>query len=173
VARVAAGIRLSGQGRVNFPDLTVSENMALAGYGLPRRVLRERLAELRALDPITDTRWNDRISDLSGGQQQAVEISMALVTQPRVLLLDEPSLGLSPALRAEVFARARSIADGGVCVVIIEQNVEDAAKVSDRFVVLNQGQIALDGAPSEIFADETLRDIYVGKRAGRNAVGAQ
>jgi branched-chain amino acid transport system ATP-binding protein len=162
VARVEAGIRLCGQGRANFPELTVGENMRLAGYSLPRRELRARLERIRAEDPITDQRWGDRIAQLSGGQQQAVEMSMSLVTAPTVLLLDEPSLGLSPAMRAQVFARTRAIADSGVCVLVVEQNVEDAAAISDRFVVLDQGRVALDGPPAAVLENEALRHVYVG-----------
>jgi branched-chain amino acid transport system ATP-binding protein len=160
--RVRRGISLCGQGRVSFPALTVGENMRLAGYIIRRSRLRERLREVRAQDATTDERWNERISNLSGGQQQAVEISMALMTEPRVLLLDEPSLGLSPPARATVFARIRRIADDGVAVLIVEQNVKSAAEVSDEIVVLDQGRVALSGHPDSVLADEALRHVYVG-----------
>jgi branched-chain amino acid transport system ATP-binding protein len=161
--RVRDGISMCAQGRANFPQLTVAENMTLAGYWLPRPERRARLAVLRRGDEVTDRRWHDRVGRLSGGQQQSVEISMALVSQPRVLLLDEPSLGLAPGARAKVFERVREIARSGVCVVIIEQNVRDAAQISDRFVVLDQGVVALDGPPEAILGDEELRTIYVGR----------
>ncbi|MEU9891442.1 ABC transporter ATP-binding protein [Sphaerisporangium sp. NPDC051011] len=161
VTRVRHGVGYCGQGRVNFARLTVEENLALAGFSLPRDVLRERLRQARA-DPLVDARWRSRVGDLSGGQQQSVEIAMALMTRPSVLLLDEPSLGLSPAARREVFARARSVADEGTCVVVVEQNVRAATEVTDRLVVLDRGVVALAGPPRQILSDERLRTVYVG-----------
>lgn len=160
--RVRHGISLCGQGRVNFPDLTVAENLRLAAYTVPRATVRRRLAEVRAQDRTTGERWRDRMSNLSGGQQQAVEISMALMTAPDVLLLDEPSLGLSPSARTTVFERIRAIADGGVCVLVVEQNIKSAAAVSDEIVVLDQGRVALTGPPTPVLADEALRHVYIG-----------
>ena len=160
--RVRRGISLCAQGRVSFSALTVEENMRLAAFTVPRADLRQRLHTIRSQDPTTNERWHHRISNLSGGQQQAVEISMALMTSPRVLLLDEPSLGLAPAARRTVFARIRAIADAGVCVLIVEQNVKAAAEVSDEIVVLDQGQVALSGPPSSILSAEALRHVYVG-----------
>ncbi|WP_353807610.1 branched-chain amino acid ABC transporter ATP-binding protein [Agromyces sp. SYSU T00194] len=160
--RVREGVVLCGQGRTNFAELSVEENLMLAGYTLPRRALHARMAAVRAADPVVDSRWHARVSSLSGGQQQSVEISMALMTEPEVLLLDEPSLGLSPGARTALFERVRDIADGGVTVLIVEQNVKAAAVVSDRLVVLEQGAIALDGTPSGVMADDRLREVYVG-----------
>jgi branched-chain amino acid transport system ATP-binding protein len=162
VNRTSLGVSLCGQGRVNFPHLTVEENMKLAGFTLSRAKLRARFHELRQSDTVTDKRWHDRVSNLSGGQQQSVEITMALITEPSVLLLDEPSLGLAPAARVAVFERIRRIADSGVCVLVVEQNVKAASAVSDRLVVLDQGRVVLDGHPSSILDDEALRHVYVG-----------
>ncbi|MFF5179785.1 ABC transporter ATP-binding protein [Micromonospora sp. NPDC000316] len=166
-ARVRAGVALCAQGRANFPDLTVAENVRLGAYGLPRRQVAERLAWVRANDPVTDKRWKDRVSDLSGGQQQSVEISMALVSDPSVLLLDEPSLGLAPGSRADVFQRIRQIADSGVCVLVVEQNVAAAVGVSDRLIVLDQGTVLLDGPPAAVLENDDLRTVYLGARATR------
>jgi branched-chain amino acid transport system ATP-binding protein len=160
--RVRLGVTLCGQGRTNFGELSVEENMLLAGFTLSRSKLKERLAAVRADDPTVASRWRSRVSSLSGGQQQSVEISMALMTQPSVLMLDEPSLGLSPTARTAVFERVRAIADSGVCVLIVEQNVKAAATVSDRLVVLERGVVALDGTPAAVMADDTLRRVYVG-----------
>jgi len=160
--RVRRGISLCGQGRVSFPALTVEENLRLAAFTVPRSQVRSRLHQIRSQDAVTSQRWHDRISNLSGGQQQAVEISMALMTAPRVLLLDEPSLGLAPSARRLVFRRIRSIADEGVCVLMVEQNVKSAAEVSDRIVVLDQGRIALTGEPDSVLTAEALRHVYVG-----------
>jgi branched-chain amino acid transport system ATP-binding protein len=160
--RVRRGISLCGQGRVNFAALTVEENLRLAAYTAPRREVRQRLQAVRAQDPTTNERWHDRVSNLSGGQQQAVEISMALMTAPRVLLLDEPSLGLAPSARRTVFRRIRAIADDGVCVLVVEQNVKAAAEVSDTIVVLDQGQVVLIGPPNSVLTAEALRHVYVG-----------
>jgi branched-chain amino acid transport system ATP-binding protein len=161
--RLARGISFCGQGRVNFRHLTVQENMLLAGFSLTRSELKERFRELREADETTDRRWDDRISSLSGGQQQAVEISMALVTCPSVLLLDEPSLGLAPTARAAVFNRIRGIAGSGVTVLVVEQNVKSALGASDRLVVLDQGVVVMDGNPAEVLDDEGLKAVYIGK----------
>lgn len=161
-ARAQLGVGTCAQGRSNFGHMTVEENLRLAGFSVPRHELRDRLTKIRSQDPLLDERWRDPVGDLSGGQQQFVEIAMALINNPRVLLLDEPSLGLSPAARTAVFARARSIADQGRCVVIVEQNVRAATSITDRLVVLDRGTIALEGAPSDILADPALRQIYVG-----------
>jgi branched-chain amino acid transport system ATP-binding protein len=160
--RARLGIGTCAQGRVNFSHMTVEENLRLAGFALGRQELKARLAELREGDPFLRDRWHTRVGDLSGGQQQFVEVAMALVHVPSVLLLDEPSLGLSPAARRSVLDRARAIAEGGTCVLIVEQNVRAATAVSDRVVVLDQGRIALDGRPGDILGDSALRDIYVG-----------
>jgi branched-chain amino acid transport system ATP-binding protein len=161
-SRSRLGIGTCAQGRSNFAHLTVAENLRLAGFSLPRRELRDRLKGLRSQDELLNQRWHDRVADLSGGQQQFVEISMALINEPQVLLLDEPSLGLSPAARSAIFARVRRIADEGRCIVIVEQNVRAATAISDRLVVLDRGTIALQGSPADILADPALREVYVG-----------
>jgi branched-chain amino acid transport system ATP-binding protein len=162
--RAGLGVGTCAQGRSNFAHLTVEENLRLAGFKLPRRELRDRLHRLRSDDPLLHERWQDRLGDLSGGQQQFVEISMVLMNDPQVLLLDEPSLGLSPAARSAIFSRARSIADQGRCIVVVEQNVRAATAITDQLVVLDRGTIALQGKPTDILANPVLRAVYVGDR---------
>jgi branched-chain amino acid transport system ATP-binding protein len=164
--RIGLGVSFCPQGRANFPSLTVGENLKLAGYTLSRQILDERLSELRARHPLVDRRWTERIGNLSGGEQQRIELAMALLTRPRVLLLDEPSLGLSPAASREIFQEVRAIADGGVCVIIVEQNVRAVVPIADRLIVLEQGVTVLDGEPEHVLTDPELRRVYLG------AVGA-
>ena len=160
------------QGRVNFGHLTVEENLRLAGFGLRRGEVKARLAQLRESDSFLDARWRARVGDLSGGQQQFVEVAMALVNQLSVLSLGQPSLGLSPAARTAVLARARATADDGTCVFVVEQNVRAAAPISDRIVVLDRGSIVLDGTPGDLLDDPRLRAVYVGTVGERSPVTA-
>jgi len=160
--RVRAGLNFCPQGRANFPNLTVADNLRLAGYSLTRSTLEQRLSELRATNKLISERWRERIANMSGGEQQRVEIEMSLITKPKVLLLDEPSLGLAPAAWHQIFDQVRAIADGGVTVVIVEQNVRAAVRIADRLIVLEQGETVLDGIPDEILNDDELRRVYLG-----------
>jgi branched-chain amino acid transport system ATP-binding protein len=160
--RVLAGLNFCPQGRANFPNLTVADNLRLAGYSLPRATLEQRLTELRTTNPLIQERWRERIANMSGGEQQRVEIEMSLITRPKVLLLDEPSLGLAPAAWHKIFDQVRLIADGGVTVVIVEQNVRAAVRIADKLIVLEQGQMVLSGKPDEILEDGELRRVYLG-----------
>ncbi len=160
--RVRAGLNFCPQGRANFPNLTVAENLQLAGYTLSRAELDGRLGDLRLTSKLIDERWRERIANMSGGEQQRVEIEMSLITRPKVVLLDEPSLGLAPSAWHQIFDQVRAIADGGVTVVIVEQNVRAAVRIADRLIVLEQGRTVLDGKPYEILEDGELRRVYLG-----------
>jgi branched-chain amino acid transport system ATP-binding protein len=160
--RVRSGISFCPQGRANFPNLTVAENLRLAGFTLARAELEQRLQDLRSKSELINERWHERIANMSGGEQQRVEIEMSLITTPKVLLLDEPSLGLAPSAWHSIFDQVRAIADGGVTVVIVEQNVRAAVRIADRLIVLEQGQTVLDGKPDEILDNDELRRVYLG-----------
>lgn len=160
--RIDLGVGFCPQGRCNFGQMTVAENLAMAGYTLPSNRTRTRAQELREQFPLLDQRWNQHVSDLSGGQQQIVEMAMALLPAPNVLLVDEPSLGLSPKAQTEVFSLLRSVADKGVCVVLVEQNVRAALDVSDHALVLDMGRVVMHEAADQVMRDDRIRDLYLG-----------
>lgn len=166
--RMRAGIGFCPQGRCNFPRLTVADNLRLAGYLLDSSARRRRLIEVREeFSQIADW-WKTQVADLSGGQQQLVELVMAVVNQPTVLLVDEPSLGLSPQMQTEIFQLVRALSNSGVCVLMVEQNVKAALQVTDSVVLMDQGRTVLVGPPDEVISDERMRAVYVGAttRAG-------
>ena len=160
--RIDIGIGFCPQGRCNFGQMTVAENLAMAGYTLPAQRTQARARELREQHPLLDQRWNQHVSDLSGGQQQIVEMAMALLPEPKVLLVDEPSLGLSPSAQQEVFSLLRSVADSGTCVVLVEQNVRSALNVSDHALVLDMGRVVMHEPADKVMADDRIRDLYLG-----------
>lgn len=160
--RIDLGIGFCPQGRCNFGQMTVAENLAMAGYTMRTEDARRRAQELRGEFPLLDQRWNQHVSDLSGGQQQIVEMAMALLPDPRVLLVDEPSLGLSPSAQKEIFMTLRAVADSGVCVVLVEQNVRASLAVSDRALVLDMGRVIMHEAAAQVMNDDRIRDLYLG-----------
>lgn len=163
--RLMGGLALVPQGRCNFPAMTVAENLLMGGYTLSRQ---EREAAIRrATDqfPMLKAKWNVPVGYLSGGQQQIIEIAMALMLKPRVLLLDEPTLGLAPMMMREIFETVQEIAARSVTVIIAEQNVMGALQFSDRAIVLEMGTLAVDGPAKTVLADPRVRVAYLGEEA--------
>jgi branched-chain amino acid transport system ATP-binding protein len=130
--RLARGIGFVPQGRCNFATMSVAENFKMACYTLPSAKHDAAIARVLELFPAIKGKLGVIAGNLSGGEQQMLETAMVMVLEPRLLLLDEPSLGLSPKMQSEVFAMARSLAAGGVTVLMVEQNVHGALAVSDR-----------------------------------------
>lgn len=151
------------EGRQLFSDMSVEENL-LAGSYLPR-TRADRASTLgRVYDvfPRLQERRHQLAGSLSGGEQQMLAIGRALMSQPRLLMLDEPSLGLAPLLVKEVFQIVQDIRDQGVTVLLVEQNVNQALTVSDRAYVLESGRIVLEGAGHELLGDERVKAAYLG-----------
>ena len=161
-ARIVAGVSFCPQGRCNFPGLTVAENLRMAGFTVRGKALRQRMDNLRQQFPVVADRWTAKVGNLSGGQQQLVEIAMALLQEPRVLLIDEPSLGLSPRMQRDIFAAIRAVADRGLTVIMVEQNVRAALAISDRALVLDRGAKVLSGPAAQVGADERIKHVYLG-----------
>ena len=160
--RVRRGLSLVPEGRHLFPHLPVRDNLLLGAYLSPRR---ERLARLRAvLDafPRLDERRDQLAGTMSGGEQQMVAIGRALMSRPRLLLLDEPSLGLAPRLVADLFRAVRQIRDRGTAVLLVEQNVRQALSVADRGYVLERGHVVAEGAGSELLGSARIQEAYLG-----------
>jgi ABC-type branched-subunit amino acid transport system ATPase component len=170
--RDITGIRPDEMGRLGlsyvpqtdniFRHLSIGENLALVLRRAPDR--RARLEELFALFPPLAQKRADRAATLSGGQRQMLAIAMALAPRPRLMLMDEPSAGLSPRIATEVLALARSLSRQGVTVLLVEQNVRQALAVADHCYILAEGRNQVDGPAAAILADPALSDIYLGGR---------
>jgi branched-chain amino acid transport system ATP-binding protein len=160
--RLQRGIGFVPQGRCNFPQMTVAENLKMGCYTLPGRTHGAAIARVTAQFPLLTRKWSEIAGNLSGGEQQVLETAMVLLSGPQLLLLDEPSLGLSPKMQAEVFAVARQIAAAGVTVLVVEQNVHGALLVSDTAIVMELGRKFLEGPAAEVRTDPRIREAYLG-----------
>ena len=161
--RVDLGIVQVPEGRRLFPFMTVAENLLLGAHTPGAR--GERAASLErvwALFPVLQDRRAQLAGSLSGGEQQMCAIGRALMARPRVLMLDEPTLGLAPVLVAKIFETVRAINAAGVTVLLVEQNVRQALTLAHRACVLESGRLVLEGRASELLGDERLRRAYLG-----------
>ena len=162
--RVRRGLVMIPEGRHVFPNLTVRENLILGGF-LASRSERERLLEdVFALFPLLDERSDQKAGPLSGGEQQILAIGRALMAQPRTLLLDEPSLGLAPLIIDDVYSHLSKLRRLDLTVILVEQQVHRALEFADRAVVMNLGDVVLEGVASEMAADPRLMTTYLGGR---------
>jgi ABC-type branched-subunit amino acid transport system ATPase component len=154
-----------------FRQLSVAQNLALVLRRLPDRAAR--LEELYTLFPPLADKARGQAGALSGGQRQMLAVAMALACRPRVVLMDEPSAGLSPKIAAEVLDLARSLTGQGVTILLVEQNVKQALRVADHCWILAEGRNQLDGPAAAILADPAVAEIYLGgKRMEKHGAGA-
>ena len=157
------GISHVPEGRQLFPFMTVEENLNLGAYNRRSRPRAQTaLDEQLTLFPKLKERRRQLAGTLSGGEQQMVAIARGLMAAPRLLLLDEPSLGLSPKVTEEVFTRVQDIRKGGVTVLIVEQNVVDGLSISDRGYVVENGRVTMSGAAQELLHNDQIRAAYLG-----------
>ena len=166
---LAQGIAFVPQGRNLFGSLSVRHNLELGGITLPRNELAPRIEEVLQRFPRIRERIGNQASTLSGGEQKQLEIGRALLLRPRVLLIDEPSIGLSPKLVQEVMTLLRQLADAGTTVLMVEQNVRTALKYANRALVLEMGRLALDRPANELLDDPNLNRLFLGGHADAGA----
>jgi branched-chain amino acid transport system ATP-binding protein len=162
---VAAGVGHVPEGREIFPEFTVLENLQVGAHTVPAREVPARVEAAFALFPVLRERRGQLAGTLSGGEQQMLAISRALMARPRLLLLDEPSLGLAPLLAREIFRVIRRINESGVTVLLVEQNARRALAVAARGYVLETGRVAVSGPSAALVADPRIRHAYLGDRA--------
>ena len=163
---VALGISHAPEGRQIFSTLTVTENLNMGGYtlGNDKQTLEENRKRIFGLFPVLAERQHQLGGTLSGGEQQMLTIGRALMARPKLLLLDEPSLGLAPLLVKLIFETIREINSHGITVLLVEQNARAALKIAHRAYVLETGRVALSGPASELLEDERVRRTYLGER---------
>jgi branched-chain amino acid transport system ATP-binding protein len=162
-ARVKAGIIQCPEGRKLFPEMNVEENLLMGAYARPdRRAVSEDMEKIFKQFPILQERRQQIASTMSGGQQQMVAIGRALMARPKLLMLDEPSLGLAPIVVNEVFELLKRIHREGMTILLVEQNVVQTLEIADRAYVLENGKIGLQGAARDVLNDPHMKAAYLG-----------
>ncbi len=162
--RLGVGVALSPEGRGVFPDQTVRENLLLGGYALredPSRVEKLMAREFERFPRLAERR-DQMAGTLSGGEQQMLAMSRALMSEPKLLLLDEPSLGLAPLIIADIFRSIRQLRQAGLTILLVEQMANQALSVADRAYVLETGHITLEGTGQQLLKDPKVRAAYLG-----------
>jgi branched-chain amino acid transport system ATP-binding protein len=162
---LAAGLSHVLQGHSVFREMTVEENVLLGAYTLKdRAVIAERVGFVRDLFPIVGERWSSLAGLLSGGEQKQVEFARSLMVSPKVVLLDEPSMGLDPKTTGKVFEQIVRMRDAGTAVLLVEQNARRALETADIGCVLDLGRVHISGPAPELLADPQLGQVYLGGR---------
>jgi branched-chain amino acid transport system ATP-binding protein len=160
-----AGLAHVLQGHSVFREMTVEENVRLGAYSATdKAAVADRIAFVRELFPIVGERWKELAGLLSGGQQKQVEFARSLMVDPRVVLLDEPSMGLDPKTTATVFEQVVRMRDAGIAVLLVEQNARRALETADIGCVLDLGRVHITGPAPELLADPQLSELYLGGR---------
>ena len=159
---LAKGIAFVPQGRNLFGQLSVYENLELGGITIGMKATHERIPEVLEFFPRVKERMNSAASSLSGGEQKQLEIGRALLLRPKVLLIDEPSIGLSPIVVQDVFKLLRKLVDQGTTILMVEQNVKSALKYSDEAIALESGRLVLHQSAAEILADPEMDRLFLG-----------
>lgn len=161
-AIVRRGISHVPEGRRIFPRLSVHDNLELGGYYLSRLDLRRRIEKMFSLFPALYELRNRQAATLSGGQQQMLAIARALMAGPRLMLLDEPSLGLAPIIVQTLFAQLKNIVADGIAILLVEQNARLALTTANRAYVIERGRIVCSGTATDVAGDQRVIDAYLG-----------
>ena len=156
------GIAISPEGRRVFPDLTVAENLKMGGFFLENAEIESGMEHVFGLFPRLRERASQRSGLMSGGEQQMLAIGRALMSKPRLLLLDEPTLGLAPLIIAQIFEIIQTIRSEGVTVFLVEQNANKALAIADRGYVLENGRVVLEDSGANLLVNPDVRKAYLG-----------
>jgi branched-chain amino acid transport system ATP-binding protein len=159
---VQAGLIQVPEGRKIFPNLSVLENLELGSYTRARERRAENLEKVFAIFPRLRERTGQLAGTMSGGEQQMLAIGRGLMAEPRLLILDEPSLGLSPLLVEEMFSLIHQLHQQGLAILLVEQNVGQSLEIADRAYVMENGEIRFSGTPTELLGSDELRRAYLG-----------
>jgi branched-chain amino acid transport system ATP-binding protein len=161
---VARGVGSVLEGRHLFVEQTVRTNLELGCFHgkVPKAAVEERLEKVMDLFPVLRKRAGQLTSTMSGGEQQMVAVGRALMAEPRILILDEPSMGLSPKITGEVFDALAALREGGLSILLIEQNAPLAFELADRGYLLRQGAVVVEGSIEELTNDDVVRSAYLG-----------
>jgi branched-chain amino acid transport system ATP-binding protein len=165
---VAAGLSLVPEGRQLFGEMTVEENLQMGGYLYLKRRQRALFAEKQAyvfdLFPVLRDRSGQTAGTLSGGEQQMLAVARALMSGPKLLLLDEPSMGLAPKVIRDIFAALKKLNDQGLTILLVEQDANISLSLADRGYVFQTGRCVMSGAGNDLLTDPAVKEIYFGKR---------
>lgn len=160
---VALGVSHVPEGRQIFPSLSVKDNLVMGGYLGNKRQIRDGIAKVCAYFPVLEERLNQLGGTLSGGEQQMLAIARSLVLAPKLLLLDEPSMGVAPVIKEQIFEQLSTIRDQEqVTIVLVEQDADVALAVAEYAYVLETGRVVMEGKSSELMEDDELRRVYLG-----------
>ena len=162
---VRRGISLVPEGRRMFGPLTVAENLRMGAYAAPKASLAETLERVHEMFPILSERAGSAAGLLSGGEQQMLAFGRALMSQPRVMLLDEPSMGLAPTIVDSILAKVRDMADSGIGILMVEQNAEAGVDVADQVVAVARGEVVYDGAATDAQNHASVLRAFLGEAA--------
>ena len=170
--RLRRGIAHVPEGRQIFAGMTVAENLALGAYAMSEKDTATQLEVVWALFPVLRERMNDIAGNFSGGQQQMLAIARGLMAKPKILVLDEPSLGVAPLLVAEIFRLIVALRDQGITILLAEQNARQALSIADRGYVFENGRITLSGAAKDLLNSREIAARYLGMSGTAEASGA-
>ena len=161
---ISAGIAMSPEGRRVFADLTVLENLKLGAYTRSdKKEIEETMETVYQRFPRLRERKNQMAGTLSGGEQQMLAMGRALMSKPKIILMDEPSMGLSPIFVNEIFDIIKEVSESGTTVLLVEQNAKKALSIADRAYVLETGSITLEGKADDLLHDESVQKAYLGE----------